>query len=127
VLVDASSGEEARRLAFVDAARDRGVPVRMLVCRSTPEIVQERLAARTRDASDADWRIYQRVERRWARIGAGTALVYDEVDPSAPIEAALVKAPAARARAGLYGPGRGYAFRTARLPPTRGSRPVRDA
>lgn len=92
VLVDASFKEERRRLAFVDAARDWGVPVRFLVCTSQPELVKDRLAARTKDPSDADWKIYEHVQRTWDAPGPRTAPWIDEIDTSGSPEQSLALA-----------------------------------
>jgi hypothetical protein len=92
VLVDASFKEEARRIAFLDAARDWGVPARILVCRASPAQVRQRLSDRSGDPSDADWSIYQHVERTWEACGWRTAAVLDEIDTSGPIESSLALA-----------------------------------
>ncbi len=80
VLIDASFKEERRRLAFVAAARNWGVPIRILVCTSPPTVVRERLAQRTHDPSDADWTIYQHVRETWEPPGPMTTPLTDEVD-----------------------------------------------
>lgn len=106
VLVDASFKEERRRLAFVDAARAWGVPVRLLVCTSRGELVKQRLAARTKDPSDADWTIYEHVQRTWEPFGARTATLHDEVDTSGTPAESLEHALAALRAAELHGPER---------------------
>ncbi len=82
VLVDASFKEERRRLAFVDAARDWGVPVRILECVSPADLVRTRLARRARDPSDADWTIYEHVRATWEPYGPRTEELHDTIDTS---------------------------------------------
>ncbi|MBL8859942.1 MAG: AAA family ATPase [Planctomycetes bacterium] len=92
VLVDASFKEDARRLAFVDAAREWGVPVRILECTSAPELVKDRLAHRTGDPSDADWKIYEHVRATWDEFSARTAAVHERIDTSGSPEESLDQA-----------------------------------
>ncbi len=82
-VVDASFKQEHRRLAFVDLARELGVPVRLLVCEADPEAVRHRLAARHDDASDADWSIYEHIRATWEPYGPRCAAIAFAVDTSA--------------------------------------------
>jgi aminoglycoside phosphotransferase family enzyme/predicted kinase len=101
VLVDASFKEERRRLAFVDAARDWGVPVHFLECTARPEMVRARLEGRAGDPSDADWSIYEHVRRTWEPLGPRTRRVHTGVDTSGTREESLALALVALGRAGL--------------------------
>jgi len=101
VLVDASFKEEQRRLAFVDAARDWGVPVHFLECTTRPEMIRARLEGRVGDPSDADWGIYEHVRRTWEALGPRTRRVHTEVDTSGTREESLAGALASLGRAGL--------------------------
>jgi aminoglycoside phosphotransferase family enzyme/predicted kinase len=101
VLVDASFKEERRRLAFVDAARDWGVPVVFLECTARPELIRARLAGRVGDPSDADWSIYEHVRRTWEPLGPRTRRVHTEVDTSDTREESLARALVSLGRAGL--------------------------
>lgn len=92
VLVDASFKEERRRLAFVEASRDWGVPVRILECVSADPLVRERLANRREDPSDADWRIYEHVRATWDEFGERTRPLHTRIDTSGPVEASLAQA-----------------------------------
>lgn len=65
VIVDATFREDARRHAFADLGRRLAVPVMVLICEASPEVVHARLAARTGDASDADRRVYEQLRREW--------------------------------------------------------------
>jgi predicted kinase len=65
VVVDATFREDARRRAFADLGRRLAVPVVVFVCEACPEVVHERLAARTGDPSDADRRVYEQLCREW--------------------------------------------------------------
>lgn len=89
VVVDASFKEEGRRRAFVELARDFGVPVRLLLTVSPDDVVKERLARRTGDPSDADARILAHVQATWEPLGEDTASIADEVDTSGPPERSL--------------------------------------
>jgi len=101
VLVDASFKEERRRLAFVDAARDWGVPVRILECVSAAGLVRERLTQRRNDPSDADWRIYEHVRSTWDDFGLRTRAVHTRIDTSGTPEQSLALAVAALRAADL--------------------------
>ena len=101
VLVDASFKEERRRLVFVDAAREWGVPIHFLECTARPEMVRARLEGRVGDPSDADWGIYEHVRRTWEPLGPRTRRVHTEVDTSGTREESLARALVSLGRAGL--------------------------
>jgi predicted kinase len=65
VLVDATFREDRRRREFLQMATGCGLPAILLRCRSEPEAVRGRLAARRGDASDADWKFYLRAAAEW--------------------------------------------------------------
>ncbi|MFO7892398.1 MAG: AAA family ATPase [Longimicrobiales bacterium] len=70
VVVEGSFRTEGRRTEFLEAARALGVPAVLLVCQADRETVRRRLLDREQngvdaEASDADWRIYREMERRW--------------------------------------------------------------
>jgi aminoglycoside phosphotransferase family enzyme/predicted kinase len=69
VLVDANFRKEQQRRTFLEAAARGGVRTVLLVCRASPEVVRERLAARGRDVSDADWRVYRKLAAEWEEPG----------------------------------------------------------
>jgi aminoglycoside phosphotransferase family enzyme/predicted kinase len=69
VIVDANFRREAQRRLFLEAAVRWGVRGLLLVCRASPEVVRERLSARSGDASDATWTIYQRLAAEWEEPG----------------------------------------------------------
>jgi predicted kinase len=69
VIVDATFREQARRQTFFDAARNWGVPVRMLICRADAQTIRDRLARRTGDASDANWSVYESLSKEWEEPG----------------------------------------------------------
>lgn len=72
VLVDTTFREEARRRTFLEAAQHWGVPALLLIAEAKPETVQQRIAQRRGDASDADWSIHQLLAQGWEPPGAGT-------------------------------------------------------
>jgi uncharacterized protein len=92
VLVDATFAEEQRRIEFLDAARDWGIPVQFFVCQSEPETVKARLASRRGDASDADWDIYREVASRWERPGSQTGRVLRAIATDLSAESSLQQA-----------------------------------
>ena len=95
VLVDAGFRREHRRAPFIAMATALCVPVVLFVCRATPETTRARLAARDHDASDADWRVYQRAAARWQEPTAapGVEVVTLSTEPDAPdaLTAALAR------------------------------------
>jgi aminoglycoside phosphotransferase family enzyme/predicted kinase len=72
VIVDASFREDASRAAFLEAARRWRVPCQFLVCQAAPQAIRARLAARTRDVSDADWTVYQQAAAAWEDLSPAT-------------------------------------------------------
>src|SRR5207247_318306 len=86
VLVDANFREERRRLAFLNTARQWGVPALFVECRAGEDVMRERLRNRQGDASDADWCIHEQVAARWEPVGPDTARVHRVVSTSGPIE-----------------------------------------
>jgi len=81
VIVDASFRQQVRREAFFDLASRLQVPLLLLVCEASADVIRERLAARQGDASDADWAIYQRAARAWEPV-AHTVAARQHVVPS---------------------------------------------
>ena len=92
VIVDATFIAERRRRTFLDAAVRWAVPGLMLACQAPPEVVCERLAARTGDASDANWSVYQSAAQRWEPPGPATARDFFPIDAGGSAEAALDQA-----------------------------------
>ncbi|MBY0527647.1 MAG: AAA family ATPase [Gemmataceae bacterium] len=72
VLVDANFGEDQHRRAFLETAREWGVPGILFICEAEPPVVKRRLELRRGDASDADWAIYQEKARQWEAASAET-------------------------------------------------------
>ncbi len=71
-LVDANFREERRRAAYVEAAARWGVPVVLLVCRISDEVVRARLEGRRGDVSDAGWDTYLELRGAWEEPAAPT-------------------------------------------------------
>ncbi|WP_406695858.1 AAA family ATPase [Singulisphaera sp. Ch08] len=80
VVVDASFGTEANRVAFLEAATHWGVPAAFLCCQAEPAVVRGRLESRKHDASDADWSIYLEAAARWEAPGTVTTRSLCEID-----------------------------------------------
>ncbi len=73
VVIDASFREEAPRRAFMESAARWDVPAILLLCQAEASFVQERLAGRRGDASDADWAIYLQAAEAWEPPSDATA------------------------------------------------------
>ena len=65
IIVDATFQQDANRQSFLQLAIDCGVRAIWLECTAPADIIQQRLAARHGDASDADWSVYQLVQKQW--------------------------------------------------------------
>jgi len=65
VIVDATFQRDEQRCKFLQLAIDCGARFAWLVCDAPAEIVQQRLAARHGDPSDADWSVYQMIHQNW--------------------------------------------------------------
>lgn len=72
VLVDANFREEQQRQAFLNLAKRWNVPATFVLCEADREIVRQRLASRSNDASDADWSVYEKAARAWEAMGRDT-------------------------------------------------------
>jgi predicted kinase len=92
VIVDATFAEERQRRTFLDLARSLCVPVVWFVCRASPACVRDRLAARSGDASDADWAIYETMRRDWELEGDASRRARIEVDTEPGAERAVARA-----------------------------------
>ena len=92
VLVDANFRDEACRRMFLDAALRWGVPAGLLVCEADCKVVQDRLANRRDDASDADWSVYVKAAESWEEPGPRTASVLQAVDTGGSVERAMSQA-----------------------------------
>ncbi|MCS6852978.1 MAG: AAA family ATPase [Gemmataceae bacterium] len=69
VIIDASFARQKWRQRLQELGIRWGVPTLLLLCQAEPEVVRSRLADRRRDASDADWSVYQEMARRWEPLG----------------------------------------------------------
>jgi len=86
VCIDANFRDDARRQVFLDSALRWGVPFLFIHCQAGDEATRARLQARTGDASDADWRIYQELARTWQPISADVIRLTRLLDTSGEIE-----------------------------------------
>jgi aminoglycoside phosphotransferase family enzyme/predicted kinase len=90
VLVDAGFRRLSRREPFLEAAAQLGVPTLQIACQASPETTRARLEARSGDASDADWSVYQRAAQRWQPLqGPGTLTLSTEAGAPDPLRASL--------------------------------------
>jgi aminoglycoside phosphotransferase family enzyme/predicted kinase len=101
VLVDANFRREEQRRLFVDLAARWAVPLLLLVCRATPNVIQQRLQGRRGDASDADWAVFQQLAREWQEPGEATRRAWHDVSTAGDRDEALAIALAALRDAGL--------------------------
>lgn len=67
VIVDATFRDETQRVSFFSLPRELGVRGVGFVCQASEEVVRARLAARSGDASDADWTIYEKLASEWEK------------------------------------------------------------
>ena len=102
VIVDASFRDAERRQAMLDTAARWGVPATLLVCHAEAQTARTRLAARTGDASDADWAIYQRAAKAWEQPGADVSLALWAIRTDDAQNPAVDQALAALQDAGLW-------------------------
>lgn len=86
VIVDATFCRADRRRRFADLAREMGVPVHIVECQTSREVVVERLEARTDDASDADLNVYDRLQDRWEPYDERLASRVHRVSTDGPVE-----------------------------------------
>ncbi|EQC34135.1 hypothetical protein SDRG_08344 [Saprolegnia diclina VS20] len=79
VLVDATFREPAFRTLFIEGAKQVGVAVAVVVCDCNREIVKGRMAKRdeeTTHVSDADWTVFEKVEKVWAPFDVDANSIY---------------------------------------------------
>lgn len=88
VILDASFTCERWRAGLAALGERWGVPVVLLRCEAPSEIVRERLAARTGDASEADFSVYERMP--WEPGAPATDA--DDVDTSGALARAVAEA-----------------------------------
>lgn len=84
VVVDACFASEARRRAFLDAARAWGVPALVLHLEAPAEVARARLDARGPDPSDADRATHARMTAGWEPFGPATARVVRRLEAGGP-------------------------------------------
>ncbi len=73
VVVDANFRDEVARTPFAVLAARLAVPLLLVVCEATPEVVRGRLAGRRGNASEADWPVYLWATARWEQPAPGWA------------------------------------------------------
>ena len=92
VILDASFRQEAHCVELLEATTRWGVPAVFLACQADPQVVRQRLAARSGDASDADWSIYQQAAATWEPPGPDVATHWHAIDSGGQREAAVLQA-----------------------------------
>lgn len=101
VLIDANFRDDEMRRRFLDTAQQWSVPAYFVHCQADPEVIQNRLAARRDDASDADWRVYQSLESSWQPLSHQVRLSALELNTSHDVERSLTFLRAYLSAAGL--------------------------
>ncbi|OQR94472.1 hypothetical protein ACHHYP_01267 [Achlya hypogyna] len=84
VLVDATFREPGFRALFIEGAKQVGVAVGVVVAECNREIVKGRLAQRNDEAthvSDADWAVYESVEKAWMAFDVSANGIYSLTPP----------------------------------------------
>lgn len=89
VLLDATLSQRVWRDALLKGARGLGMPALLFVCKADADVVRRRLADRVGDASDADWRVYQRAAEHWEELGTGTIELRTDGAPGDAVATAL--------------------------------------
>ncbi len=78
VIVDATFRERDRRQAFWELAKSRCIRAAFIHCTAPREVLRRRLEGRSGDHSDADWAIYEQLEKSWQALsGDGACLTLD--------------------------------------------------
>jgi predicted kinase len=68
------------------------VPPRFINCQADPSLIRQRLANRTGDASDADWRIHEQAARQWNDPSDATKRALATIDTGQTRDASLAVA-----------------------------------
>jgi aminoglycoside phosphotransferase family enzyme/predicted kinase len=89
VIIDANFRTEAQREAALFLFQRWALPPLLLWCESSEATVKQRLAERRDDASDADWRIYQRARITLEPFSAATKDWAQHVQTDRPMEEIL--------------------------------------
>jgi aminoglycoside phosphotransferase family enzyme/predicted kinase len=92
VIVDANFRRQDQRTLFVAAAKAWAVPCLFLHCQARAETVGQRLHARKRDVSDADWAVYLHAAATWEDFAQDTRVICHTIDCDGPVEETLAKA-----------------------------------
>lgn len=101
VVIDGTFHAAARRLPFLDLAREACVPAVVLQSTADPEVVRQRLADRSGDASDADWGIHCALADRWEPIEVCDARAVGVIDSGGEDGGSMRRASAVLRDAGL--------------------------
>ncbi len=101
VIVDASFREDERRRVFIEMAQRIGVPVFFLEFSADPAVIQQRLAHRKGDASDADWSVYRSTASIWQECSPVVVKRHHTLDTGQPIETIVSQARSVLQSAGL--------------------------
>ncbi len=80
-LVDATFGADRHRQAFLATAQREGAPGLFLRCRTEPEAIRRRLAARVGGPSDATWAVYRRAAEAWEPASPEVARSQRDLSP----------------------------------------------
>ena len=75
VIVDATFQVVRHRGQFLEQAKSLAVPAVFVVCETPPDLIRQRLAARTGDTSDADWSIAMHAAETWTPAGPDSVTV----------------------------------------------------
>jgi aminoglycoside phosphotransferase family enzyme/predicted kinase len=102
-LVDASFHKESRRQLFLREGRRWGIATCLIVCQANPQVVRERLAHRSGDASDANWTVHAQMQTRWDELSAQTRVATSLVDTGGSLKESLGQSIEALRRFGLVG------------------------
>jgi len=89
VIVDATFQRESDRQAFLQMAIDCGVRAIWLECTAPSDVIHKRLKNRRGDASDADWTVYELVQKNWEPASEFTKTFHETVESDTNSDSAL--------------------------------------
>ena len=104
VIVDATFADESFRRDFIVLAKRLAVGVVSFECQASASCIRERLERRRGDASDADFRIYDRAREAWEEASPECQRVTVALDTEPGIDTSLDRALGALRERGLWAP-----------------------
>lgn len=92
VVVDATFQNDDQRRSFLQLAIDCGVRGLWIECTAPAEVCHRRIDARHGDASEADWSVYQQIQKKWEPASDFTERFHASVATTGSIDAVWIAA-----------------------------------